>query len=270
MTCCICNDNYGMCFCENDCSCILCIECINKLTSKKCPQCRETDLKINLFFGGKICVENPLANTRRYVIKGNEEDYEYLKRNILENPGVIGDCECSENMILKYDDYINVKKEIDIQKIGPITNITGPFVIVDENYIHGIWTHGLLCDNTYTNVKSVSNIVNHRNYQMIEKCHVFCLKINDEFDCFRSIAEWGIASSMGKILIIDLDKDFVKRNEKNKKLLGEFYLFAQESLNSLETLSFPRRHAVFKSHPHFKINYSKYKQMMNKIISFKK
>ena len=38
---------------------------------------------------------------------------------------------------------------------------------------------------------------------MIEKCHVFSLRLNDDFDCYRSIAEWGIASSLGKILILE-------------------------------------------------------------------
>jgi hypothetical protein len=136
--------------------------------------------------------------------------------------------------IIKYKDYMNLSKELPILKINPTTNLTGPCVIVSE---HAEPMHGCWFDDDCENVSTIPNIVNQRNREMIEKCHVFSLKINDENDCFRSLCEWGIASSMNKILILEISH--------NNPKIKEYYTFASESIESLEKLSFYKREAIF-------------------------
>ena len=158
--------------------------------------------------------------------------------------------------------------------------MTGPFIVIHKNCIlcHGDWG-----SSKYGDVTDIPNIVNERNTEAIKKSDVFSLKINSKRDCFRSIAEWGIASSLGKTLIlepIDPDRDPYlcgmgnrdkhTRDEYIEKINSEFYMFAAESIKSLERLSFQRREAIFTSHPRLNINYKKYKQIMEKLISRKK
>ena len=87
-------------------------------------------------------------------------------------------------------------------------------------------------------------------------------KVNSENDCFCSFSEWGYALSMNKTLILDIDK----RNPK----LKEYYMYAIQSLDSLEKLKYTRKHAIIKYHPDLEVNdYNSYRGFMMHIISIK-
>ena len=287
MTCNICDNDYGMSFCKNDCSYITCQNCAHK--AKTCPQCK-IPLKINMFFAGKICADlteedlekssvcyydlhRPCEKTRRFVTHSD-----YCKDQITCSKH--GRLELHKKDIIDYSDYIDTKKELSNQEIGPTTNLTGPFIVIHKDCVtnHGCWQQSF-----YDDVTDIPNIVNERNNEAIKKSDVFSLKINSKRDCFRSMAEWGIASLLGKTLIlepIDPDRDpdprgmgmrdKHTRDEYIEKINSDFYMFAAESIQSLERLSFQRREAIFTSHPRLDINYKKYKQMMEKLISRKK
>ena len=108
----------------------------------------------------------------------------------------------------------------------------------------------------------ITQIVEKRNKEMIEKCRVFSLKVNSENDCFCSFSEWGYALSLNKILVLDIDK----RNP----LLKEYYMYAIQSLNSFDKLHFTRKNAIIKYHPELECNdYNSYKKCMMNIISSK-
>ncbi len=284
MACCICNNAYGMCFCKNDCSYIICLDCLNKLDCKECPQCR-IPLMINMFFAGKISERYLCSKRRRFVLKDDdfEDEYDALISK------KCGNMDIAKQDCLHYNDYINTETELPTQKIGLVTNITGPFVILDS--VRNCFDHG--CFMNHTRLKSIAEIINKRNQQMIQKCDVFSLKINNNVDCYRSIAEWGIASNLGKILIIESSflfpcstdendreemsnasnpniKEEVDINNYIKNKMKEFYLFAIESIESLEKLSFPRREAIFTSHPNLDITYKQYKHKLEELISWKR
>tara|TARA_B100000902_G_C27222287_1_gene870340 strand:- start:228 stop:1184 length:957 start_codon:yes stop_codon:yes gene_type:complete len=308
MTCEICSDDYGISLCENDCSYLMCSDCINKLESLNCPQCRGI-LNIKLFVAGKITTNHPDQYTRRFVLKSEYEDFGEIKDNLRHEK--CGNITINDEDIIDYDDFINLEQELPIQQIIPTTALTGPYIIVDDSCEpqHGYWQ-----SSDYADVKPISDIVNKRNHQAIVNCDVFVLKLNIMYDCFRSIAEWGIASALGKTLIIlfpdeekvekeldyidtsDLDKllkdhvDYnmkktrqkeddkdvkerlVKKFIKNKsdKMQSEFYMFAAESIKTLDKLSFTKREAIFTSHPIFNITYKEYVKNLKNIISKKR
>jgi hypothetical protein len=285
----------------------MCHECINKLESPSCPQCRSR-LIIKYFFAGKINTRLQNECTRRFVIKETEcEDFEQIKRNLTSEKG--GQLTIKDEDFLDYDDYTNVEQELNIQQINPTTAITGPYVIVNTS--NGLM-HGSFERDSYLDIKLISDIVNKRNYQAIENCDVFVLELNFMYDCFRSIAEWGIASALGKTLIIlfpdeqlynfesstlgplntedemaetyaDL-RNLLKENEinhfknrayrkyikeKSYKMQSEFYMFAAESIKTLDKLSFTKKEAIFTSHPTFNITYREYVKKLQSIISKK-
>ena len=307
MACSLCESNYGISLC--DCTYLMCDECINNLEFPNCPQCRRI-LNIKLFIAGKITTSHPNQYARRFVLKSEYEDFGMIKNNLrAENCGNIT---IKDEDIIDYDDFINVEQELPIQQITPTTALTGPFVIVDDNCIpqHSFWQ-----SNDYVDVKSISDIVNKRNHQAIDNCDVFVLKLNIMYDCFRSIAEWGIASALGKTLIIlfpnedelekeynnidtsdlknllkeheynimekigqkkeekyeDEKRDLVIRFIKNKsdKMKSEFYMFAAESIKTLDKLSFTKKEAIFTSHPIFNFTYNEYVKNLQNIISKK-
>ena len=56
---------------------------------------------------------------------------------------------------------------------------------------------------------------------------------------------------------------------KNPKL-KEYYMYAVQSLDSLEKLTFTRKHSIIKYHPDLEFNdYNSYKNFMMHIISIK-
>lgn len=234
MSCNICEDDYGMSFCENDCSYHICSDCCSKMS--ECPQCNSS-LHINWFFAGKMD-----GNMSKRRIVGHSEDATNLKKAT----GV--------NQIVDYKDYIDLSKELAIEEIDSINNITGPCLIMKK--VKNPKSIQL------KDITNITDIVNTRNKQMIEKCHVFTLEINNQYDCFRSFVEWGIALEMGKVLILE-----VPVNNKNIK---EFYTYASDSIKSFEKISFYKREAILRSHPSLNMNYKEYKKHMEQLISFKK
>lgn len=309
MTCNLCEDNYGISLCN--CTYLMCNACIDKLEFPNCPQCRSR-LNIKLFFSGKITTLSQDESTRRFVFKSDNGNFEDIK-HYLRNKRY-GNLTIKDEDIVYYDDYIKVEQELPIQQITPTTALTGPYVIVDDKCLphHAVW-------ESYMDVKSISDIVNKRNYQAIANCDVFVLNLNIMYDCFRSIAEWGIASSMGKTLIIlfpekesyydEIDFDYnrsfhkilmdytdlkMERNrhewhlpvcdeendeiekltrefieKRSDKMQSEFYMFAVESIKTLDKLSFTKKEAIFTSHPNLNITYKEYVKKLQNIISKK-
>jgi hypothetical protein len=236
MSCNLCEDDYGMSFCENDCSYHICSDCCTNL--KECPQCKGS-LRIIWFFAGKISMQ-PHMSKRRLV--GNTEVIEHLKKEMYVTE------------ITEYKDYTDLSKELPIEEIDSTNAIAGPFMIMKK-----------IKKDEKLEVKDITNItdiVNIRNTQMIQNCDVFSLEINNDYDCFRSFAEWGMALIMGKVLILVVP--VICKN------IEEFYTYASDSIKSFEKVSFYKREAILRSHPLIKMNYKQYKKHMEQIISFKK
>ena len=63
-------------------------------------------------------------------------------------------------------------------------------------------------------------------------------------------------------------RDFIKN--KSDKMQSEIYMFAAESIKTLDKLSFTKKEAIFTSHPAFNITYRKYVKKLQSIISKKK
>lgn len=254
MACLLCENNYGLSLCE--CSYLMCRECINNLEFPKCPQCQSI-LSIKLFIAGKIVksyYDNPNKYTRRFVCK-NEYREDNIGHLTCEEDG---DLEIKDEDIIDYDDFINIDKELHIQQITPTTAITGPYIILNDTFdpCHGYWQP--------FDVEPISDIVNKRNQEAINNCDVFVLELNHDYDCYRSIAEWGIASALGKTLIILFPDE-----NKDEPQSSEFYMFAAESIKTLDTLSFTKKEAIFTSHPIFNITYKEYVKRLQNIISNK-
>lgn len=282
MACMVCEDDHGLCYCENDCTYLICNECKSKL--QECPQCK-CELTINMFFAGKICEivdDVPCTVTRRYVLPGFRYDDDACdidnEVNDLFNLLTSDKDGCMmlhPEHIIAYEQYTNLQQDIGVQAVNNTLNVTGPCAILDMKLMnrknlslcHGSWQESDLEILSGTDLTKISDIVNKRNYEMIEKCHVFSLRLNDDFDCYRSIAEWGIASSLGKILILEPMINPMQALKKNGA--NEFYLFASESIKTLEKLSFPRRNAIFKVHPRINMTYREYKECMHQLIESK-
>ena len=279
MACMLCENNYGISLCN--CTYLICHECIDKLQNPNCPQCRSR-LNIKLFFAGKITASDVNKYNRRFVVKSEYNDFQHITHLLTSDKG--GRLEIKDTDIIPYDKFIITKETLDIQQITKTTALTGPYIIVDSNCTvnHGIWN-----EKDFLNVEPISDIVNKRNYESIDNCDVFVLKLNEEYDCFRSIAEWGIASALGKTLIILFPDHYYKYeqydqpdqdNQKFNKyyhyskyhMAIEFYLFAAESIKTLDKLSFTKREAIFTSHPIFNITYKDYVRKLQYIISQKK
>lgn len=263
MSCNICEDDYGMCWCENDCSYNICQDCCNNLKKNECPQCKGS-IQLNWFFAGKIVKEKSeeeegfigfiqKINTskRRIVAHDNDINYNYITRE--KNGGL----DIDKKNIIRYDDYLNPSYQLGVLEINKTTNLTGPFVIVNECPQHMVWESGHIKD-----VTNIIDTVNERNKEMIENCHVFSLEVNKDCDCFRSLVEWGIALEMGKIMILEISL--------NNPKIKEFYTYVSDSIKSFEKLSFYKREAILCSHPSLNMNYKQYKKHMEKIISLKK
>jgi hypothetical protein len=300
MTCSLCENDYGTSLCENECTYLMCRECINKLKSPNCPQCRGR-LNIKLFISGKICIEPNMPIPCRFVVQSEEHEEIDEDEVVLtlrgEGDGAI---DIQDEDIIYYDDFMNVEQELPIQQITPTTQLTGPFAIVSKTCwpMDGFWS-----ETDFVDAKPFADIVNKRNHQAIVNCDVFVLKLNIMCDCFRSIAEWGIASALGKTLIIlftdlrDIDMhisnidevltsyiyhedgtELIKKRKRNyikdrkflinnsHKMQSEFYMFAVESIKTLDKLSFTKREAIFTSHPIFNITYNEYVKKLQNII----
>jgi len=113
-------------------------------------------------------------------------------------------------------------------------------------------------------IQYIVKTLNQRNDEMIHDCEVFSLHINTATDCFRSIAEWGMAKTIGKILLIDFDDSC---NEKK-----EFYTLIQDCISSLDTLNDNKKELVIHCHPELSEKFTSfqcYKQYLETIMKSK-
>ena len=289
MDCMICYNDYGWEFCDNDkCSYLTCKKCNKKLD--KCPHCNSNN-KINMFFAGKILAldyDENKTNDHKYTVSVKRRGYVVMKENDKEYliRGKSAGLDLNKNDIICYEDFMNLSKELPILNKGEY-NLTGPFVTFDDyiNASHGSFVGGV----NFKNIKDNENIVRERNTEQIKKCHVFCMELNYECDMEQSKAEWGRASGMGKILLLEkphykikdndgtcydnynyyLDVDIITLNEydeETKKRISNFHMYASESIETLEKVSLARRDAILEVHPQINMNYYQYKREMEAII----
>ena len=274
MSCNICEDDYGY---INGCGCsyLMCESCSGKVCNEndKCPQCSKS-IRTPYFLSGKINLRN-LRNGPEYRLIVYD-DKETIKK-ITTGGGVA----CSKHgiinlhsteQLIKYSDFVNINKSLPMRPINKLISITGPCIFINKGIEcqHGgveLRVNGRDLNSTgmrglYRDISMITQIVEKRNKEMIEKCRVFSLKVNSENDCFCSFSEWGYALSLNKILVLDIDK----RNP----LLKEYYMYAIQSLNSFDKLHFTRKNAIIKYHPELECNdYNSYKKCMMNIISSK-
>lgn len=265
MTCNICDNAYGFTF-GCDCSFLMCEECSKKhLDSKKkdeCPQCRKS-LKIKNFFSGKI---NNMSPNRLFVYNDQHETKnEALSGAFCSKHGIIK--LKNDKQLITYSKFNNANTSLPVVSIDNFNITTGPCVLINHDLTSG---HGYLngdyeSDGTeylLRNVKGITNIVYTRNTEMIHKCNVFVLSINNDNDCFCSYSEWGQALVLKKILILNINKE-------NKKL-KEYHMYAIQSIQSLEKLKFTKREFVIRFNPEIDFNdYISYKKFMLSIINLK-
>lgn len=263
MSCNICEDDYGLSWCKNNCSYHMCQDCANKLS--ECPQCKSS-IQINYFFAGKITTIKDIRDgdwnggwtinmsTRRIVAYDSDIDDDIIINQ------KCGGLNINKKDIIRYSDYINPSFQLHTQKINSTTNLTGPCIILNKNInpSHGCWGNVI----EFNNITNIIDTVNKRNKEMIENCHIFSLEVNKDCDCFRSFVEWGIALEMGKIMILDISPNNIK--------LKDFYTYASDSIKTFEKLSFYKREAIIRAHPSLNLNYKQYKQHMENIILLKK
>lgn len=269
MTCEICQDDYGMSWCESDC--LICYDCVKTL--ENCPKCKCKMSGFTHFLAGKIIRPDQYPYLPNKLNK-DEKSYEVTDRRIVATESNIvcgqvnsrkaGAIKVDEKDIISREDFINLSQKLPRSiKIDGHVYLSGPCIILNEDFeaTHGCWG----CKDQLEHIadsEDMMNVTNHRNSEMIENCDVFTLTLSDELDCYRSIAEWGIALRMGKIMILNIE---IPLGEA-----GEFYLFASDSLHSLKKLPYQRREAILRSHPLNKCGYKQYKLQMECIIKSKK
>ena len=145
MACMVCEDDHGMCYCENDCTYLICNECKSKL--QECPQCK-CGLRINMFFAGKICeiVDDgsnaPCTVTRRYVTPGfsRYDDACFIDNEVNDLLNYLtsvkhGGMELHPENIIEYEHYTDLQLDIGVQPVNNTLNVTGPCAILDMKLI---------------------------------------------------------------------------------------------------------------------------------------
>ena len=208
MACNICGDDYGMSWCE--CSYLTCPRCMEKYIQHQkkeiCPQCKRS-IRKNYFLAGKITEPNECLREL------DEFAYNKCRRIVLpdrliKETGIellqsdkYGRLNIDKEQIISYNDYIDLSKSICVSKFqNEKFNLTGPCVLLNNIAGHGQWGPEQLV--SCKKDRKLIDIVEKRNYEMIETCDVFSLHINSKDDCFCSLTEWGIAKTLNKILVL--------------------------------------------------------------------
>lgn len=276
MTCEICQDDYGMSWCESDCH--ICYDCVKTL--ENCPKCKCKMSGFTHFLAGKIIPPYYYPTIFPNKLNKDEKYYEVKDRRIVATESDIvcgnvnsrkaGAIKIDEEDIISREDFTNLSQKLPRSiKIDDHVYLSGPCMILNKDFeaSHGWWYND--CESNeieqldhIADSEDMMNVTNQRNSEMIENCDVFTLTLSDGLNCYRSIAEWGIALRMGKIMILNIDIPVEEA--------GEFYLFAFDSLHSLKKLSFQRREAILRSHPLNRCGYKQYKLQMEIIIKSKK
>ena len=246
----LCNDEIGMKFCV---SCVfhICNECYDNLTNLSCPTCRKS-LKKKIYFAGKIGIESieNYDSGNRILVTNTKQDLTTRKTSLgikLEQ----------EDKIIKLSEFLNLTYKIPIIEKKKHF-LTGPCVVLTENFEA---QHGQFGSDILQDMVPYTDILIKRNEEMIKNSEIFILTINNEMDCFCSLKEWGIALAYGKIMILDyLEIDNI----------GEFYTFAQDSLQCFEKINPFDRDAIINFIPNFKFkNWVLYKQYLKEVINKK-
>ena len=265
MSCNICEDDFGHKYCSC-CTYRLCHTCANKIANYKCPQCKQC-MKVKYFMAGKI---EPLKlDNRVLVFSGDDESYEKIIEGLVETDKYFYYRECNQKGIdnsMKLEEFKNLS--IPMKQVEENNHIlVGPCAILNKSVVveglnSGKFCHGYCSDvSLLHSVEGITQTLNKRNKEMIEKCDVFCLAVDTKRSCYRSFAEWGIALALGKVLIIDI---------ADRALHPELYLYAQDSLDSFEKLPYDRRDVIIKSCPINKIgSYAQYKKGLLYCINLK-
>lgn len=292
MACNICQDDYGLTLCN--CSFTMCKVCaIKHIESKnkdECPQCKQS-MKTKHFFSGKICDKDDLSNlslNRVFVHKDDDTD-----------PGILctkhglgrGQNKPHSTQLVALSDFMRLDIKLKPADLDPLNQSLGPFIIIDLDTTSG---HGQIewngggygggygddeqvseggdsedeyrfegVHHPFANIVDISDTVINRNTEAIKACDTFTLKVNNDNDCFYSYVEWGQAQQLQKILILDIDPKNVK--------LKEYYLFAKQSIISLEKMTFTKKESIIQIHPEIQFeNYKSYEKFMYHIINLKK
>jgi hypothetical protein len=245
----LCNDEIGMKVCV---SCVfhICNECCDNLTNLSCPTCRKS-LKKKIYFAGKIGIESieKYDSGNRILVTNKNKNYFNDKTLRIKLD--------QEDKIIKLSEFLNLTYKIPIiEKKKHL--LTGPCVVLTENFEA---QHGQFGSEIFQNMIPYTDILNKRNEEMIKNCEIFILTINNEMDCFCSIKEWGIALAYGKIMILD----FLEIDN-----IGEFYTFAQDSLQCFEKINPFDRDVIINFIPNFKFkNWVLYKQYLKEVVNKK-
>lgn len=302
MSCNICENEYGVKFC--DCSFNMCLPCAKKhvetIKKDECPQCKKS-LKTKHFFSGKICDKNDIdkISLNRIFVYNDDDDYQGI---LCDKHGlgrrIDGGFDKNQKVILSdfmlCDSTVNNYIKMEPANLDFFNQSVGPYILIIPGTTsnHGCidWKGGSygynyepdiqgencsensyafedeedeVVSNPFENIVDIADTVIMRNLESIKECDVFTLKVNDDNDCFYSFVEWGKASDKNKILILNI-------NSKNTKL-KEYYLFAKESIMSFEKLPFTKKECIIKTHPELEFkDYKSYEEFMNHIIYLKK
>lgn len=264
MSCNICEDDFGHKYCAC-CTYRLCHNCANKITDHKCPQCKRC-MKVKYFMAGKIEKED--LRNRIFVFSADDRDHYDRIMNELKNSGKHffdhHEKRIKNSMNLKDFENLSIPmkqvEEYNHILVGPCAIFNGD--VVSEALEEHDYGHGTFTSCSFNSLKGITQTLNKRNREMIEKCDVFCLVVDASRSCYRSFAEWGIALALGKVLILSVNA-----------LDPELYLYAQDSLDSFEKLPYDRRDVIIKSCPdHYNNNigtYAEYKKILLRSIELK-
>jgi hypothetical protein len=180
----ICDNEIGLKWCS--CEFKMCSCCVEELDKYECGQCRKS-LKKSIYFAGKIVYHKKVSldhekvslTTRILVLKTEDKADTY---DTLSNNKHI-DCMPEMNEFITLAEFSNIKKELPIIEF-PKYKLTGPCIIVDPDILVG--THGCFSLSLVDLTNCVS-LLNKRNSEMIKKCDIFVLSLNDKVDCFCHI-----------------------------------------------------------------------------------
>ena len=265
------------------CKCYCDRQCMIKYISKngfKCMICKMKPQRLKYFFAGKISLkqitteytpddyineyDKPDDKTRIFVLnKGDWTDKQIIE-NFESDEGAQWELD-KEQKFTDLKDFLNLEEKLPNIKMKDYI-ITGPTCIMDINQLwsagHGVevWISNPLLD-----IREMVNILNIRNDEMISSCNIFSLDIDENFSCYRSITEWGIAKEKGKILLINFES-------KDKSKCAEFYTHIQECLDSINSLDERMKELIIFCHPILCDQFSgfkAYKEYLENIVKHK-
>jgi hypothetical protein len=263
------------------CKCYCDKECMDKYISKnsfKCMICKMKPQRLKYFFAGKISLkketeeyapddyfeyDKPNDKTRIFVLeKGNWTD-----KNLIEN---FESEKCAQWELDKEQEFTDLKDFLNLEEKLPNIKmkdyiITGPTCIMNTDELTSI-CHGSWQSNPLLDTSNMIKILNIRNYEMISSCNIFSLEVDENFSCYRSITEWGIAKEKGKILLINFES-------KDKSKCAEFYTHIHECLDSINSLDERMKELIIYCHPILCEQFSgfkQYKEYLEDIVKHKR